>query len=55
MVYPSGNLPNDVYSNTNYQNVQQEQTTHNSLYTLPNYKLKLSSELKDPNRVDDWD
>ena len=41
MVYPSNILTKYVYSNTNHQNVQQEQNTHNSLYTLVNYKLQL--------------
>ena len=54
MVDPRDNLTNDVYSNTNHQNWQQEQTTHNSLYTLANYKLQLSSDLEDPNGTDDW-
>ena len=31
MVYPSDNLTNDVYGNTNHQNVQQEQTTQRDL------------------------
>ena len=34
--------------------LQQEQTTHNSLYTLANYKLQLSSDLEDPNGADKW-
>ena len=51
MVCPNANLTNDVYNNTNHQNVQQEQTTHNSLYTLANYKLQLSSDLEDPIEV----
>ena len=54
IVYPSDNLTNDVYSNTNYQNVQHEQTIHNSFDTLANYKLQLSSDLEDPNGADDW-
>ena len=36
IVYPSDKLTNDVYSNTNHQNVQQEQTIHNNIYTLDN-------------------
>ena len=54
MVYPSNNIPNDVYSNTKHQNVQQEQTNNNSLYTLTNYKLQLNSDLEDPNGFDNW-
>ena len=54
MVCPSNNIANDVYSNTNQQNLQQEQATHNSLYTLANYKLQLNSDLEDPNGTDDW-
>ena len=53
LFYSSDNLTNDMYSNTNHQNIQQEQTTHNSVYTLANYKLKLSSDLEDPNETDD--
>ena len=54
MVCPSDNLANDVQSNTNNQNVQQEQTTYNSLYTLANYKLQLNSDLEDQNETNDW-
>ena len=54
MVYPSDNISNDMYNNINYQNVQQEQTTHNGLYTLANHKLQLSSNQEDPNGADDW-
>ena len=43
-----------MYNNTNHQNVQQEHTTHNNLYTLDNYKLQLCSDLEDPNRTNDW-
>ena len=50
----SNNLTNNVYSNTNHQNVQQEQNTHNSLYTLVNYKLQLNSDLEDSNGTDYW-
>ena len=38
----------------NYQNVQQEHTTHNSLYTLDNYELQLNSDPEDPNGTDNW-
>ena len=54
VVYPSDNLTNDVYNNIDYQNVQQEQTTHNIIYTLTNQELQLSSDLEDPNGADDW-
>ena len=39
IVCHSDNLTNDVYSNTNHKNIQQEQTSHNSLYSLANSKL----------------
>ena len=40
MVYPSDTLTNDMYNNIDYQNVQQEQTTHNSLYTITDHELQ---------------
>ena len=49
IVYPSDNLTNDMY-----QNVQQKQTTHNSLYTIVDHKLQLNSDLEDPNGADGW-
>ena len=54
MVYPSDNLTNDVYRNINYHNIQHEQTTHNSLYTLDNFQLQLSCDLEVLNEADDW-
>ena len=53
IVYSSDDLAYDVYNNIDYHNVQQEQTIHNSLYTLVN-KLQLNSDLEDPNEADDW-
>ena len=47
MVCHSDNLTNDVYSNTNHKNVQQEQTTHHSLYPLANSELQLNYDLED--------
>ena len=52
--HPSGNLADDVYNNIDYHNVQQKKTIYNSLYTLANNKLQLSSDLEDPNTADDW-
>ena len=46
-------LSDDVYNNFDYHNVQQEQTIHNSFYTLADNKLQLSSDLEDPNEADD--
>ena len=39
IVHPSDDLADDVYKNIDYHNVQQEQTIHNSLYTLATNKL----------------
>ena len=54
IVHPSDDLADNVYNNIDYHNVQQEQTNHNSLYTLTNNELQLSSDLEDPNKADDW-
>ena len=54
IVYPSDDLADDVYNNIDYHNVQQEQTIHNSLYTLADQELQLSSDLEDPNEANDW-
>ena len=54
IVHPSDDLANDVYNNIDYHNVQQEQTNHNSLYTLADNELQLNSDLEDPNEADDW-
>ena len=43
-----------MYRNINHKNVQQEQTTHNSLYRLANSKLQLNYDLEDPYRTNDW-
>ena len=53
-VCPSDDLADDMYSNINYHNVQQEQTNHNSRYTLVNNKLQLSSDLEDLNEAANW-
>ena len=39
-----------MYNNLDYPNVDQKQTNYNSLYTLANDKLQLSSDLEYP----DW-
>ena len=54
MVCHSDNPTNDVYSNINHKNIQQEQTTHNSLYPLANSELQLNYDLEDPYGTDDW-
>ena len=48
-----GHLSNNLTSNTNHQNIQQEQNNHNSLYTLANYELQLNSDLENPNGTND--
>ena len=53
IVHPSDDLADDMCSNINYHNIQQEQTNHNGLYILANNGLQLSSDLEDPNEVDD--
>ena len=54
MDYHSDNQTNDMYSNINHKNVQQEQTTHNSLYRLANSKLQWSYDLEDLYKTNDW-
>ena len=54
LVCHNDNLANDVDYNTNHHNIQQEQATHNSLYTLTSYKLQLNYNLEDPNGTNDW-
>ena len=54
IVYPSDDLADDVHNKIDYHNVQQEQTIHNSLYTIADNELQLSSNLEDPNEADDW-
>ena len=54
IVHPNDSLADDVYNNIDYHNVQQKQNIHNSLYTLANNKLQMSSDLEDPNEADDW-
>ena len=53
IVHQSDDLADDVYNNIDYHNVQQEQTIHNSLYTLTNNEFQLSSDLEDPNEAND--
>ena len=43
-----------MYSNTNHKNVQQDQTTHNSLYPLANFELQLNFDLEDQYETNDW-
>ena len=38
----------------NHKNVQQEQTTHNSLYWLTISELQLNYDLEGPHRTDEW-
>ena len=54
MVYHSNNPTKNVYSNISHKNVQQERTTHNSLYPLTNSQPQLNYDLEDPYRTDDW-
>ena len=54
IVYPSDDLADDACNNIDYHNVQQEHTIHNSLHTIADNELQLSSDLEDPNEVDDW-
>ena len=53
IVYPNDDLADDVHNNIDCHNVQQEQTIHNSLYTVTNNKLQLSSDLENSNGADD--
>ena len=48
------NPTNDVYSNINQKNVQQEQTTHNSLYHFTHSGLQSNYNLEDPYKTNDW-
>ena len=54
MVCHSNNLTNNVYSNISYKNVQQERTTHNSLYRLVNSELQMNYDLENLYGTDDW-
>ena len=54
MVFYADNLTHDDYSNTTHMNVQQEQTTHNSLYPLANSELHLNYDLEDQYGINDW-
>ena len=47
MEFSSNDLTDDVQNNIDHHNVNQKQTNHNSLYTLANNKLQLSSDLED--------
>ena len=50
MDHSSNDLTNDMYNNIDHHNVDQKQTNHNSLYTLADNKIQLSSDLKDLDR-----
>ena len=54
IVHPNDDLTDDIYNKIDYHNVQQEKTNHNSLYTLANNLLQLSSDLEDQNEAIDW-
>ena len=45
--HSSNDLTDDMYNNIDHHNVDQKQTNHNSLYTLADNKLQLSSDLED--------
>ena len=45
--HSSNDLTDDMYNNIDHHNVDQKQTNHNSLYTLANNKLQLSSDLEE--------
>ena len=45
--HPNIDLTDDMYNNVDHNNVDQKQTNHNSLYTLADNKLQLSSDLED--------
>ena len=47
MDHSSNDLTDDMYNNIDHHNVDHKQTNHNSLYTLADNKLQLSSDLKD--------
>ena len=48
------NPTNNVSSNINHKNIQQERTTHDSLYRLADYELPLKYDLEGLYRTDDW-
>ena len=54
MVHPSNDLTDDMYNNIDHHNVHQKQTNHNSLYTLANNELQLSSDSENQNEGFDW-
>ena len=54
MDYHNDNLTNVMFSNINHKNVQQERTTHNSLYRLVDSKLQLNYNLEELYRTNDW-
>ena len=43
-----------MYNNIDHQTAQQKQTNHNSLYTLANNEIQLSSDLENQNEAVDW-
>ena len=50
----SDNPTNNVYSNINHKSIQQERTTHNSLYHLADSELQLNYDLEGSYITDDW-
>ena len=54
MVHPNDDVADDIYNNIDCHNVKQKQTNHNSLYTLVDNELQLSSYLEDQNEGVDW-
>ena len=50
----NNNPTNVVYSNINHKYIQQEWTTHNSLYRLGNSEIQLNYDLEESYRTDDW-
>ena len=47
MDHSSNDLTDDMYNNIDHHNIDQKQTNHNSLYTLADNELQLSSGLED--------
>ena len=54
MIHPSDDLADDMYNNIDHHNVHQKQTNHNSLYTLADNELQLSSDLEDQDEGVNW-
>ena len=49
MDHSSDDITDDMYNNIDHHNVDQKHTNHNSLYTLADNKIQLSSDLEDHN------